>query len=137
LYINETGWISLVTKIRTCKLSEQCEMWKTEHHRNKIRNTWEVKLVCLKQTIETTILENSVGAWINFRSGHHPRSNLVENEKHDGICFRNKCNNYTIIIPTKCTRFLLLKSQDITICNFFLYFCPYMFQPAWHVTTIF
>jgi hypothetical protein len=38
---------------------------------------------------------------------------------------------YTIIIPTKCTRFLLLKSQDITICNFVLYFCPYMFQPAW------
>jgi hypothetical protein len=38
---------------------------------------------------------------------------------------------YTIIIPTKCTCFLLLKSQDITICNFFLYFCPYVFQPAW------
>jgi hypothetical protein len=30
--------------------------------------------------------------------------------------------SYTIIIPTKCTRFLLLKSQDITICNFVLYF---------------
>jgi hypothetical protein len=40
-------------------------------------------------------------------------------------------DNYTIIIPTKCTRFLLLKSQDITICNFALYFCPYMFQPTW------
>jgi hypothetical protein len=38
--------------------------------------------------------------------------------------------SYTIIIPTKCTRFLLLKSQDITICNFVLYICPYMFQPA-------
>jgi hypothetical protein len=38
---------------------------------------------------------------------------------------------YTIIIPTKCTRFLLLKSQDITTRNFVLYFCPYMFQPAW------
>jgi hypothetical protein len=38
---------------------------------------------------------------------------------------------YTIIIPTKCTRFLLLKSQDITICNFVLYFCSYVFQPAW------
>jgi hypothetical protein len=25
---------------------------------------------------------------------------------------------YTIIIPTKCTRFLLLKAQDITICTF-------------------
>jgi hypothetical protein len=38
---------------------------------------------------------------------------------------------YTIIIPTKCTRFLLLKSEDTTICNFVLYFCPYMFQPEW------
>jgi hypothetical protein len=27
--------------------------------------------------------------------------------------------------------FLLLKSQDITIRNFVLYFCPYMFQPGW------
>jgi hypothetical protein len=27
--------------------------------------------------------------------------------------------------------FLLLKSQDITICNFVLYFCPYTFQSAW------
>jgi hypothetical protein len=40
-------------------------------------------------------------------------------------------SNYTIIIPTKCTSFLLLKSQDITVRNFVLYFCPYMFQPAW------
>jgi hypothetical protein len=39
--------------------------------------------------------------------------------------------HYTIIIPTKCTRLSLLKSQDITICNFVLYFCPYMFQPTW------
>jgi hypothetical protein len=30
---------------------------------------------------------------------------------------------YTIIIPTKCTSFLLLKAQDITICTFLsLYF---------------
>jgi hypothetical protein len=27
-------------------------------------------------------------------------------------------DNYTIFIPTKCTRFLLLKAQDITICTF-------------------
>jgi hypothetical protein len=27
--------------------------------------------------------------------------------------------------------FLLLKSQNITICNFVLCFCPYMFQSAW------
>jgi hypothetical protein len=40
-------------------------------------------------------------------------------------------DNYTIIIRTKCTWSLLLKSQDITICNFVLYFCPYIFQPAW------
>jgi hypothetical protein len=39
-------------------------------------------------------------------------------------------DNYKIIIPTKCTRSLLLKSKDITLCNFVLYFCPYMFQPA-------
>jgi hypothetical protein len=45
-------------------------------------------------------------------------------------CLSVHDDNYTIIIPTKCTRFLLLKSQDITICNFVLYFCPYMFQPA-------
>jgi uncharacterized membrane protein (DUF106 family) len=43
-----------------------------------------------------------------------------------------KCVCYTIIIPTKCTRFLLLKAQDITVFAFFvLYFCPYVFQPAW------
>jgi hypothetical protein len=44
------------------------------------------------------------------------------------LCF-NCClsvyvDNYTIIIPTKCTRFLLLKSQDITISTFFLVFLP-------------
>jgi hypothetical protein len=31
---------------------------------------------------------------------------------------------YTIIFPTKCTRFLLLKAQDITICTFYLVFLP-------------
>jgi hypothetical protein len=46
-------------------------------------------------------------------------------------CLSVHVDNYTIIIPTKCTRFLLLKSQDIKNCNFVLYFCPYMFQPAW------
>jgi hypothetical protein len=38
-------------------------------------------------------------------------------------------DNYTIITPAKCTRFLLLKSQDITICNFVLYFAPTCFNP--------
>jgi hypothetical protein len=46
-------------------------------------------------------------------------------------CLSVHVDNYTIIIPTKCTRFLLLKSQDITVCNFVVYFWPYMFQPAW------
>jgi hypothetical protein len=46
-------------------------------------------------------------------------------------CLSVHVDNYTVIIPTKCTRFLLLKSQDIAICNFALYFCPCMFQPAW------
>jgi hypothetical protein len=41
-------------------------------------------------------------------------------------------NSYTIIIPTKCTSFLLLKAQDITICTFCLcILSPCMFQPAW------
>jgi hypothetical protein len=33
-------------------------------------------------------------------------------------CLSVHVDNYTIIIPTKCTRFLLLKAQDITICTF-------------------
>jgi hypothetical protein len=47
-------------------------------------------------------------------------------------CLSVHVDNYTIIIPTKCTRFLLLKAQDITICTFCLcILSPYMFQPAW------
>jgi hypothetical protein len=42
--------------------------------------------------------------------------------------------NYTIIVPTKCTGFLLLKAQNITICAFCLcILSPYMFQPAWAI----
>jgi hypothetical protein len=33
-------------------------------------------------------------------------------------CLSMHVDNYTIIIPTKCTRCLLLKAQDITICTF-------------------
>jgi hypothetical protein len=44
-------------------------------------------------------------------------------------CLSVHVDNYTIIIPTKCTRSLLLKSQDITICNFVLYFAPTCFNP--------
>jgi hypothetical protein len=33
-------------------------------------------------------------------------------------CLSLHVDNYAIIIPTKCTRFLLLKAQDITICTF-------------------
>jgi hypothetical protein len=34
-------------------------------------------------------------------------------------------DNYTIIIATKCTSFLLLKAQDITICTFvFAFLAP-------------
>jgi hypothetical protein len=38
-------------------------------------------------------------------------------------CLSVHVDNYTIITPTKCTSFLLLKAQDITICTFLsLYF---------------
>jgi hypothetical protein len=40
--------------------------------------------------------------------------------------------DYTIIVPTKYTSFLLLKAQNFTICTFYLcILSPYMFQPAW------
>jgi hypothetical protein len=53
------------------------------------------------------------------------------------LAFFNYClslhvDNYTIIVPTKCTSFLLLKAQNITICTICLcILSPYMFQPAW------
>jgi hypothetical protein len=52
---------------------------------------------------------------------------------HFNCCPSVHVDNYTIIIPTKCTSFLLLKAQDITILYFFCLciFSPYMFQPAW------
>jgi hypothetical protein len=47
-------------------------------------------------------------------------------------CLSVHVDNYTIIVPTKCTSFLLLKAQNITFCNFCLcILSPYMFQPAW------
>jgi hypothetical protein len=59
-------------------------------------------------------------------------------QKQTVVFHERKCRNtHNILLELynyyskKCTRFLLLKSQDITICNFVLYFCPYMFQPAW------
>jgi hypothetical protein len=55
----------------------------------------------------------------------------INTKNYFNCCLSMHVDNYTIIIPTKCPRFLLLKSQNITICNFVLYFCPYMFQPAW------
>jgi hypothetical protein len=45
-------------------------------------------------------------------------------------CLSVHVDNYTIIIPTKCTSFLLLKAQDITICSFFFVFlAPTCFNP--------
>jgi hypothetical protein len=38
------------------------------------------------------------------------------------------CYNY---YSNKMHTFFIIKSQGITIRNFVLYFCPYMFQPAW------
>jgi hypothetical protein len=58
-------------------------------------------------------------------------ANNNKNYYYFNCCLSEHVDNYTIIIPTKCTRSLLLKSQDITICNFVLHFWPYMFQPAW------
>jgi hypothetical protein len=47
-------------------------------------------------------------------------------------CLSVHVDNYTIIVPTKCTNFLLLKAQNITIFTFCLcILSPYMFQPAW------
>jgi hypothetical protein len=36
-------------------------------------------------------------------------------------CLSVHVDNYTIIVPTKCTSFLLLKAQDITVCTLSLY----------------
>jgi hypothetical protein len=49
------------------------------------------------------------------------------------FCFLSvHVDNYTIIVPTKCTS--LLKAQDITICTFCLcILSPYMFQPTWAI----
>jgi hypothetical protein len=45
-------------------------------------------------------------------------------------CLSVHVDNYTIIIPTKCTSFLLLKTQDITICTFvFVFLVPTCFSP--------
>jgi hypothetical protein len=45
-------------------------------------------------------------------------------------CLSVHVDNYTIIIPTKCTRFLLLKAQDIIICTFLsCIFAPKCFNP--------
>jgi hypothetical protein len=47
-------------------------------------------------------------------------------------CLSVHVDDYAIIVPTKCTSFLLLKAQNITICTFCLcILSPYMFQPAW------
>jgi hypothetical protein len=49
-------------------------------------------------------------------------------------CLSVHVDNYTIIIPTKCASFLLLKAQDITICTFCLcILSPYMFRPTWDI----
>jgi hypothetical protein len=49
-------------------------------------------------------------------------------------CLSAHVDNYTIIVPTKCTSFLLLKAQNIEICAFCLcILTPYMFQPAWAI----
>jgi hypothetical protein len=43
---------------------------------------------------------------------------------------QNYTEVYTIIIPTKCTSFLLLKAQDITIYTFvFVFLAPTCFNP--------
>jgi hypothetical protein len=45
-------------------------------------------------------------------------------------CLSVHVDNYTIIIPTKCTSFLLLKAQDITICTLvFVFLAPTCFNP--------
>jgi hypothetical protein len=54
-----------------------------------------------------------------FHEWHDTRKKII----HHKLCLWNfsiniVCN--TVIIPTKCTSFLLLKAQDITICTFCL-----------------
>jgi hypothetical protein len=47
-------------------------------------------------------------------------------------CLSVHVDNYTIIVPTKCTS--LLKAQGITVCTFCLcILSPYMFQPTWAI----
>jgi hypothetical protein len=49
---------------------------------------------------------------------------LQTSTQNFNCCLSVHVDNYTIIIPTKCTSFLLLKAQDVTICTFCLVFLP-------------
>jgi hypothetical protein len=60
-----------------------------------------------------------------LRYNKHP---FQTEENYFNCCPSVHVDNHTIITPTKCT-LLLLKSQDITICNFVLYFTPTCFNP--------
>jgi hypothetical protein len=57
----------------------------------------------------------NVGRKLPLYAAQHPRRVKIF---FFNCCLSVQVDNYTIIIPTKCTSFLLLKAQDITICTF-------------------
>jgi hypothetical protein len=65
---------------------------------------------------------------------HQARSTLTYrlstlSSASDLISFK-RVKDYTIVIPTKCTSFLLLKAQHTTICTFvFVFLAPTCFNP--------
>jgi hypothetical protein len=104
----------------------------------------------MRATDDSIIRRMRFACWINWVANIHseyailiavPRPLLHERVSvlrymyivfNFNFCFFVHVDNYAIIIPTKCTSFLLLKAQDITICTFCLcILSPYMFKPAW------
>jgi hypothetical protein len=101
------------------------QLFNKKHLKNVLSNEFVLKAEQIKPkhvtpTISLLLINNMSTKILCIEYITRRKRFLAKNQK-----------GYTIIIPTKRTRFLLLKSQDITICNFVLYFYPYMFQPAW------
>jgi hypothetical protein len=63
--------------------------------------------------------------WLTVRNSYFTSTIYIS---YFNCCLSVHVDNYTIIIPTKCTR--LLKAQDITICTFLsCVFAPTCFNP--------
>jgi hypothetical protein len=54
----------------------------------------------------------------DVQSGFRPNRSTLDNMFFFNFCLSVHVGNYTNIVPTKCTSFLLLKAQNITICTF-------------------